>query len=65
MGDRQDALSRPPGDGWTAWEHEPPPYKPRRVVEVWWADLGNETRYTRVADLPVRLECRGVWWREA
>lgn len=55
----------PPRAGWVLWQLFPPAYKPGRVVEVWHAEMGDQTDHWNLDDVTVRLDPRGLWWRPA
>lgn len=59
-----DSPLLPPGEGWTAWASDPPPYKPLRVVELWRPSWGNDTTYLSLDLCPVTVNTAGLWWRE-
>lgn len=58
-------LALPPGEGWSYWAIDPPPYSRGGSVEVWHPEMEAETDFWKLDDISTDFDPSGVWWRSA
>lgn len=56
-------MTEPPGDGWRYWTDVRP--EADRLIEIWRADWGNETGFTRGIHMSPETNVHSLYWRYA